>query len=256
MRIFRSLDGFSPSRCITATVGSYDGVHCGHRVLLRQVVDEARRSGGESLVVTFSPHPRLLLEKEPDLKLLTSPEEKFHLLEQLGIDNLVVIPFDRAFSRLSPQEFIRMLVREAGVSTLVIGYDHRFGHDKSGGHDLLLQLQEQYRLRIIEVAEQELEHEHLSSSAIRRLVERGETEHAARLLGSPYLLMAERRPDGGLAPCDRHKLLPAPGDYRVRVEPPHRLAGTNATLLIRPDGSLTLKTDEELPEGPLLLSFR
>lgn len=100
MRIFRSLDAFSPSRCITATVGSYDGVHCGHRVLLRQVVDEARRSGGESLVVTFSPHPRLLLEKEPDLKLLTSPEEKFHLLEQLGIDNLVVIPFDRAFSRL------------------------------------------------------------------------------------------------------------------------------------------------------------
>ena len=244
MRIFRSLDAFSPSRCITATVGSYDGVHCGHRVLLRQVVDEARRSGGESLVVTFSPHPRLLLEKEPDLKLLTSPEEKFHLLEQLGIDNLVVIPFDRAFSRLSPQEFIRMLVREAGVSTLVIGYD------------LLLQLQEQYRLRIIEVAEQELEHEHLSSSAIRRLVERGETEHAARLLGSPYLLMAERRPDGGLIPCDRHKLLPAPGDYRVRVELPHRLAGTTATLLIRPDGSLTLKTDEELPEGPLLLSFR
>ena len=90
MRLFRSLAAFSPSRCITATVGSYDGVHCGHRVLLRQVVDEARRSGGESLVVTFSPHPRLLLEKEPDLKLLTSPEEKFHLLEQLGIDNLVV----------------------------------------------------------------------------------------------------------------------------------------------------------------------
>lgn len=256
MRIFRSLDAFSPTRNITATVGSYDGVHCGHRVLLRQVVDEARRSGGESLVVTFSPHPRLLLEKEPDLKLLTSPEEKCRLLEQLGIDNLLVIPFDRAFSLTPPEEFIRMLVLRARVSTLVIGYDHRFGRDKQGGHELLLRMQAEYRLRIIEVAEQEFEDEHLSSSAIRRLIERGETGHAARLLGNPYLLMAEPGPHGELRPCESRKLLPAPGEYTVRVEPPHRYAGRTAALTVRPDGTLILKTDEELPSGPLLLSFQ
>lgn len=241
---------------MTATVGSFDGVHCGHRVLLRRVVDEARRNGGESLVVTFSPHPRLLLEKEPDLKLLTSLEEKCHLLEQIGIDNLAVIPFDRAFSLMSPHDFIRMLVLQGHVSTLVTGYDHRFGHDQTGGHELLRQLQERYRLQVIEIPEQELGSEHLSSSAIRRLIERGETDHAARLLGSPYLLQTKAGTDGTLQPCDRYKLLPPAGTYTVRIEKPAAAGSRTARLTVLSDGKLILQTDGELLSEQFLLSFQ
>lgn len=255
MRIFRGLDHLPPFRRSVATVGSYDGVHCGHRALLRQVTDRAEACGGESIVFTFDPHPRLLLEKEPGLRLLTSLEEKCFLLEKAGIDNLVVIPFDRAFSLTAPRDFIRILTEKANVSTLVVGYDHRFGRDKEGGHELLQRLGTEYGVQIVEIAEQELEHEHLSSTVIRRLIERGETAHASRLLGYGYLLAAETGREGRLVLHDSCKLLPGTGEYAVRFMTPAELAGREALLCITPDG-LYLKTREILPSGQqFLLSF-
>ena len=249
MRLFRGLDLLPAFRRAVTTVGSYDGVHAGHRVLLKRAAAEARTSGGESVVVTFDPHPRLALEREPGLKLLTTLREKCLLLEEAGIDNLVVIPFDRAFSLTPPHEFIRLLREKVGTETLVVGYDHRFGRDKAGGFELLKRMHDQAPMRLIEVAEQELGREHLSSTAIRRLVAGGEMAHAARLLGHPYLLMAETLADGSLRPGEPHKLLPPAGSYPVRAE------GRSTTLHIDGGG---LRLDDATPPAagtPRIITF-
>ena len=143
-------------RPIAATVGSYDGVHLGHRVLLEKTRAEAERIGGESLVITFEPHPRLALDPECGMKLLSPGEEKRRLLDQAGIDHLLIIPFDRAFSRMTPSDFLHLLVEQIGVRSLVVGYDHRFGCDKSGSHALLERLKGELGLDVTEVAEREV----------------------------------------------------------------------------------------------------
>lgn len=254
MQIYRGLPDPTPFRRAAATVGSYDGVHRGHCALLSEVIAQAHKNGGESVLFTFDPHPRLLLEKEPNLRLLTTLEEKCHLIEKAGIDHLVVLNFDRDFSLTSPRDFVRLLVERAGIETLIVGYDHRFGRDKAGSYELLQQLHSEYGLHVVQVAEQEAGHEHLSSTAIRRLIERGETEHAARLLGHRYLLAAEYIESGYLKLSDSHKLLPPAGNYAVRINAPAKWAGQMATLKITAD-ALQLKTRDELPCGHILLSF-
>ncbi len=128
MRVFYGFDALPHFVRPTVTVGSYDGVHSGHLALLRTVAGRARAQGGESVVLTFEPHPRVTLGRADGLRLLTSLEEKIYLLGQQGIDNLIVIPFDKAFSALAPDTFIRdYLVGRIGAETLVVGFNHRFG---------------------------------------------------------------------------------------------------------------------------------
>ncbi len=234
-------------RPIAATVGSYDGVHLGHRVLLEKTRAEAERIGGESLVITFEPHPRLALDPECGMKLLSPGEEKRRLLDQAGIDHLLIIPFDRAFSRMTPSDFLHLLVEQIGVRSLVVGYDHRFGCDKSGSHALLERLKGELGLDVTEVAEREVESEHVSSTVVRRLIEQGEVAHAARLLGHPYLLHGEVKASGEVTPCDSHKLLPAKGEYRVRIEE------QEATLRIQ-EGEMQL-TDCKIVAGVYFIEF-
>ena len=138
MRVFHGCEALPHFTHPAVTVGSYDGVHSGHLKLLRTVTAAARGQGGESIVFTFEPHPRITLGKADGLRLLTTLVEKICLLERLGIDNLVIIPFDRAFSRLAPDEFVRdCLVGHTGAETLVVGFNHRFGHNKQGSYDYL-----------------------------------------------------------------------------------------------------------------------
>lgn len=203
---------------IAATVGSYDGVHGGHRHLLAHTKAEAELLQGESMVITFDPHPRLALDPKCDMRLLSTTAEKCRLLEREGIDHLVIIPFDLAFSRTSPTEFLRIMTQRIGVRSLVVGYDHRFGRDKAGSHDLLEELKGELGLRVVEVPEQEIEYEHVSSTVVRRLISGGDVAHASRLLGYPYLLHAQIDPAGRVMAADPHKLLPADGVYRIRVE--------------------------------------
>lgn len=241
MQIFRGFDSLPPFQRAVATVGSYDGVHAGHRSLLQRTREEALRIGAESVVFTFDPHPRLALDPECEMRLLTSLDEKIRLIEAEGIDHLVILPFDRAFSRTAPEEFVRLLVERAHVECLVIGYDHRFGRDKSGGMDLLQQLGS---LRVIEVAEQEMESEHLSSTAVRRLIEQGEVAHAARLLGHPYRLSARRSTAESWQSSDPWKMLPKVGAYPVKNE-----AGQPYRLQIDSSGELRFDPQPDCEEG-------
>lgn len=162
------------------TVGSYDGVHRGHRALIERLVAEARAAGGESIVLTFDPHPRVTLGRGEGLRLLTTLDEKIALLGELGVDNVIVIPFDRAFSALTGAEFVdRYLIGRVGAETLVAGYNHRFGHDRLDCDTLAAS----GRLKIVKVEPCTVDGQRVSSTLIRRLLEEGKTAEAARLRG-------------------------------------------------------------------------
>ncbi len=186
MRLFRGFESLPAFRRAAVTVGSYDGVHLGHRALVERLVAEARASGGESIVMTFDPHPRITLGRTEGFRLLTTLDEKAALIEALGVDNLIVIPFDRAFSALSGAEFVdRYLVGKIGIRTLVCGYNHRFGHDRCACETVAAG-----RFRIVRVGAVEVGNTRVSSTVIRRLLDEGRTADAERLLG-------HRLPTGG-----------------------------------------------------------
>lgn len=247
MKVHYGFDTLPHLRCPAATVGSFDGVHGGHRLLLDRVREEARNRDGESVVLTFDPHPRITLGCDEGLRLLTSTEEKAWLLEQAGIDHLILIPFDRAFSRLSPEEFVRdYLIGKVGIQTLVVGYNHRFGCGNEGDYALLERLHDECGFRVVRIAEYDVASEKVSSTVLRDLIARGEMERAARLMSHPYLLIGRECVDEGIVRMDEpRKLLPPAGLYAVEAD------GAEARLMIGPDGVLRLLRDKNV-EMPLL----
>ena len=181
MRLFHGFEALPAFRTPAVTVGSYDGVHLGHRALVKRLVAEARAGEGESIVVTFEPHPRIALGRAEGLRLLTTLDEKAALLEAAGVDNLVVIPFDRAFAALSGAEFVeRCLVGRLGARTLVAGFNHRFGHDGCDCLSLPPGLIRDERVDACYV-----DGRRVSSTLIRTLLDEGRLAEAERLLGHP-----------------------------------------------------------------------
>ena len=230
MKVFHGIDRLPAFRHPAATVGSFDGVHGGHSELLAAVRRFARERDGESIVVTFSPHPRIVLETQTDLRLLTTLDEKAWLLERAGIDNLVVIPFTREFSRTGSADFIRRdLIGKLGVETLVMGYNHHFGHNKEGDYGSL-RSSERPTLRLYRIEPFSVGGEKVSSTVVRSLVEHAEMARAARMLGHPYLLMADVA-RGSLRIDDPYKLLPPAGEYPVTAD------GVPARLFIPSEGA-------------------
>lgn len=224
MRVIYGFDSIPAISHAVATVGSYDGVHSGHRVLIEQVIARAKARGGDSVVVTFEPHPRITLGKAEGLKLLTTLEEKALLLERLGVDFMVVIPFDLAFSRLSHQQFIEQcLIGKLGIEELVVGYNHHFGHNKSGDYNYLTS--QQPTLAVYQVEQQLVESSKVSSTVIRTTIESGDIRSALNLLGHTYIIIGQSD-DMGEFTTDEYKLLPASGRYNALVN------GTNSTITI------------------------
>lgn len=198
-----------------ATVGSYDGVHRGHRILLDEVIRRAKACGGESVVLTFEPHPRITLGNDEGLRLLTTFEEKCALLEQVGIDYVVVIPFDEAFSRLSREEFIDdYLVGKLRIKQLIVGYNHHFGHNKEGDHSFLLR---HGALEVAEIAQYTDNGNKVSSTTIRRALAEGDVSLARQLLGHTYIIIGEADEQGRVV-TDRYKLLPTAGEYDCLID--------------------------------------
>ena len=171
MRVVWGFDNPPQLRNAVATVGSYDGVHRGHRILLDEVVRLAKECGGESVVLTFEPHPRITLGNDEGLRLLSTFEEKCRLLEAVGIDYVVVIPFDKAFSQLSRETFIDdYLVGRLGIKQLIVGYNHHFGYNKEGNHSFLLQ---HGALQVVEIAQYTDNGNKVSSTTIRKALSEG-----------------------------------------------------------------------------------
>lgn len=183
-----------PEKPSAVTVGSYDGVHAGHRQIIGQMVEAASALGLRSVVVTFEPHPRHIVNRDPSgrLKLLTLLEEKAMLIESLGVEWLFVVKFDSTFAAQSSESFIkRVLLDRIGAKQVVIGYDHGFGRDRKGGVSTLCRMAEQNRFELKVVDEVRLSAEHFSSTRIRALLREGRIREANFFLGAPYLISGE-----------------------------------------------------------------
>ena len=213
MRIIYGFDNIPHIDHPVITVGSYDGVHQGHQVLINQTISRAKKRGGQSIVLTFEPHPRITLGKDEGLKLLTSLEEKALLLERCGVDFLLVIPFDTAFSRLTNEQFVNdYLIGKLHAEEIIIGYNHHFGHNKSGDYNYL----STSTLEVTQVEQQRVESDKVSSTIIRAVITAGDMEGANRLLGHTYIIIGESDSNGTIT-TDSYKLLPPDGNYNAIV---------------------------------------
>ncbi|MBL7963608.1 MAG: bifunctional riboflavin kinase/FAD synthetase [Flavobacteriales bacterium] len=230
MKVHTDLASFKEVKKAVLTTGTFDGVHRGHRVILDRLNEVARRTGGESVLFTFHPHPRMVLfPQDNDLKLLSTQKEKIGLLEAAGIDHLLVIPFSRTFSRMKALEYVRdVLVGALNVHAVVIGYDHRFGRNREGDIHLLRQLGEAYDFTVEEIPAEEIEHVKVSSTKIRHALSEGDVQLANSLLGYPYQLTGvvvkgDGRghglgfPTANIRLVDPLKLVPGDGVYAVRA---------------------------------------
>ena len=227
-------DAIRPAPGSVVTTGTFDGVHRGHQEIVRYLVDRARRVGGVPTVVTFDPHPREVLTGRP-VPLLTTLDERADLLEALGVERFVVVPFSRDLSLLEPEVYVEdVLVGQVGVSEIVIGYDHRFGRKARGDQALLERLGAAHGFTVDVIPEQVEGDVTVSSTEVRRLLAvDGDAARAAVLLGRPYRITgtvvhgdARGRligfPTANVEPSSERKLVPAAGVYAVRVALPSR----------------------------------
>lgn len=208
----------APRRSVV-TIGSFDGVHQGHRVLLEQLKAMAKRMDAESVVVTFDPHPRIAMGRAEGMQLLTTIEERARLLEDVGIDRMVVAHFDDKF-RSQPYEcFVRdMLIERLGMVGMIVGYNHRLGRGSEGNFDKLQPLAAECGFELECVAQHREDGEDkVSSTVVRNVIAEGDMERAARLLGARYMLSGVAN-EGAIADIDEYKMLPKSGEYGCSVE--------------------------------------
>ncbi|RIV23657.1 bifunctional riboflavin kinase/FAD synthetase [Fibrisoma montanum] len=230
MIVHRGIDTIQPLPYAVVTSGTFDGVHLGHQTILARLVEITRANAGESVVLTYWPHPRTVVSNDSqNLKLLSTLDEKIERLEQAGVDHLIVIPFTRSFSQLTSEEFIRQILIDAiGTRKLVIGYDHRFGKDRQGGFDYIQQHQHEYGFDVEEIPRQDVDAVGVSSSKIRAALNEGNIHAASLFLGRPYNLTGTiikgqqlgrtiGYPTANMQVDDPVKLIPANGVYAVDV---------------------------------------
>ena len=230
MKVHHGLDAFVPLPHAVVTSGTFDGVHRGHQKILSRLRERADATGGQTVLLTFWPHPRLVLHPNDDtLRLLSTLDEKVHRLARFGVDHLVVIPFTPQFSQLTSAQFIRqVLVERIGTGTLVIGYDHRFGRNREGSFEHLRAHATDWGFVVEEIPRQDVDAVGVSSTQIRRALQAGEVARANAFLGDLYPLTGTvvtgeqlgRKisfPTANLAVAEAYKLIPAEGVYAVRV---------------------------------------
>lgn len=230
MKIYEGLSDFPKLSNAVVTSGTFDGVHLGHQKILQRIREIARSINGETVLITFWPHPRLVLyPDEHNLRLLSTFEEKAKLLRQLGIDHLVTIPFTKEFSQLSSKEFIEtVLVDTIQTKKLVIGYDHRFGKNREGSFEYLQAHHEEYGFDLEEIPRQDVEDIGVSSTKIRHALETSDIETAINYLGRPYelngLVIKGQQigrsigfPTANIHIPNDYKLIPKDGVYAVEA---------------------------------------
>ena len=190
MRIFNDLDAIGEIQNPVVTIGTFDGVHLGHQKILQTLRDEAKSVQGESVLLTFYPHPRMVLFPESHgMKLLQTQVEKIEKLEKNGLQNIVIYPFSFEFSRLTALEFVRdILVNKLHVRKIVIGYDHQFGKNREGSIAYLKDIAETYEFEVIEIPAQDIDEVNVSSTKIREALLQGDVQRANMFLGEPYQL--------------------------------------------------------------------
>jgi len=257
---------FKSDHPTVVTIGTFDGVHAGHQKIIERLVNEAKMSNLESVILTFFPHPRMVLQKDSDIKLINTIEERKQILEKSGIDHLIIHPFTYQFSRLSALEFVRdILVNKLKAKKIIIGYDHRFGRNRTANIDTLKEYGEQFDFEVEEISEKDIEDVAVSSTKIRTALLAGEVEKANTYLQHPFVLTGTvvkgkalgkkiGFPTANLKVEEDYKLIPKNGVYVVRSKIDDKLVygmmsiGTNPTV---GGTEKTIETNFFMPEMDL-----
>jgi riboflavin kinase/FMN adenylyltransferase len=230
MRVYNHIDEFTAVKNAVVTIGTFDGVHIGHRKIISGIKELADSTKGETVILTFFPHPRMILHPEDEsLKLITTIAEKAELLEALGVDHLIITPFSRDFSNQTAEGYIcDVLVNKIGTKKIVIGYDHRFGKDRQGGLEDLLRLGPVYGFDVVEIPEQDVNEVAISSTRIRNALLKGDIDLANSFLGYPFFITGTvirgdqigrqlGYPTANIVVEEKYKLIPSDGIFAVTV---------------------------------------
>ena len=229
MKIVNSIKSFNANKPTIVTIGTFDGVHLGHKKILEKIVENAHSQNCESLVLTFFPHPRTILQADSEMKQLNTLAEKTNLLEDIVIDHLVIHPFDATFSRLTAEEFVKqVLVDTFKIKKIIIGHDHRFGRNRAANIDDLIEFGNKFGFEVEEISAKEINEVSISSTKIRNALTEGNIELANNYLGYYYSLtgiVSKGKqlgrtigfPTANIKIVEEYKLIPQNGVYIVQI---------------------------------------
>ena len=229
MNVVNGIENYKANSKSILTIGTFDGVHLGHQKIITSLVTKAQKQGLHANILTFFPHPRMVLQKESNLKLIDTLEEKQNLLSELGIDNLIIQPFSKEFSKLTAIEFTRdVLVSELGMSALMIGYDHRFGKNREASVEDLITYGQSYNFEVTVIPAQDISSITVSSTKIRDAIKISNFKKVNQFLGRPYELNGKvikgngvgrtiKYPTANIEIKEIYKLIPPKGVYLVKI---------------------------------------
>jgi riboflavin kinase/FMN adenylyltransferase len=229
LKVFHSLNDFHSTKKTILTLGTFDGVHIGHKKILERITQNTENRQYESLVLTFFPHPRMVLQEKSEIKLLNTIQEKSKLLQATGIENLVIHPFNESFSRLTAEEFVRsILVDQFHIHKIIIGHDHRFGRNRTANIDNLIAFGVEYGFEVEQISAQEIQDVSVSSTKIRIALQEGNMALANEYLGYTYFLTGDvvkgkqlgrtiGFPTANIQISEDYKLIPKNGVYVVKT---------------------------------------
>ena len=229
MKIIQTISNFNSLEKTVVTIGTFDGIHIGHQKILKDLIETAKKENKKSVLLTFFPHPRMVLQKEVTIQLLNTIEEKSSLLEKMGLDYLIIHPFSKEFSRLTALDFVRdILVNQLNTSRLIIGYDHHFGKNREGNIHQLKEYSSLYDFNVEEIPAQDIDNVSVSSTKIRNALQEGSLKTANNYLGYNYMLNGTvvngkslggkiGFPTANLEVNETYKLIPKTGDYIIKT---------------------------------------
>lgn len=260
MEVYHGIENFSRIAYPVVTTGTFDGVHMGHMTIINRLKEVAEKQKGETVLLTFFPHPRMVLQEDNDLKLINTLDEKINLLEKAGIDHLIIHPFTKEFSRLTSLEFVRdLMVNKIGTKRLVIGYDHHFGRNREGSFEHLMEFGPLYGFDVEEIPAQDIDNVNVSSTKIRKALLEGDLKTANEYLTHPFSISGKvvsgaqngRKlgfPTANIEVLERYKLIPAHGIYAVKVQIDYQIFNGMLNIGVRPtiadaDGKPTIEVN-------------
>ena len=277
MNTYKNIDQYQAQKKAVVTIGTFDGVHHGHQQILQKVVDRARAEDLTTALLTFFPHPRMVLQPEYDLKLINTIDERVDLVAQTGVEHMIIHPFSKEFSRTSAREYVKdILVDQLNAAVVVIGYDHHYGRNRSANIDDLRKDAETYGFELIEITKEEIDEVAVSSTKIRHAINAGDIQVANQYLGRPFSIHGTiikgkqigrtiNYPTANLDDAEKYKLIPKMGVYITSSEIDGKRVygmtniGKNPTVKDA-DGSIKIETfyldfDEDLYGRQMELSF-
>ncbi len=230
MRIFDNLNSYSSEKESVLTIGTFDGVHIGHKKILKRLIEESKKNNLSSLVMTFFPHPRMILNKSNEIKMIDTIDEKIYLLEKTGLDNLIIHPFDDNFSKTTAKEFVsEILVKKLRIKQIIIGYNHKFGKDREASVEDLKKFGTDYMFNVNEIPAQEIDSIKISSTKIRDAILNGEIEKCNKFLDRNFILTGKvvygdglgkkiNFPTANIEIKEPYKIIPKNGVYLVKTK--------------------------------------